>query len=238
MFEVIFVAFFLLMLAEVLLFLFLNLPFPKSWKSAIFRKVAESESLKTFLKVQLLLCILAGLFYMDMSSQEHNYASQKHKLRAKSSFGAGKNSSIQVPLAPLRTQKGHALLPDPQDPAQQVHQLHRHLHLRRHSHLLLDQAAPLRTRSPLPERTGRTRTRSPRTQHPRLMQSLSIILNAARTLCCTGTTGSSRLSSATPTGTLGGKYARKPPRTRARPSPPSPGKLRTTLQSGSPSASE
>lgn len=200
MFEVIFIAFFLLMVAEVLLFLFLNLPFPKSWKSAIFRKVAESESLKTFLKVQLLLCILAGLFYMDMSSQEQNYASQKHKLRTKSSFGAGNHSSMQVPLAPSRTQEGHALLPDPQDPAQQVHQLHRHLHLRRHSHLLLDQAAPLRTRSPLPERTRRPRTRPPRTQHPKLMQSYQS-LNAARTLCCTCTTDSSRLSSATPTGT-------------------------------------
>jgi tellurite resistance protein TehA-like permease len=69
MFEIIFGAFFFLMLAEVILFIFLNLPFPKSWKSVIFKTVTESPSLKTFLKVQLLLCILAGLFYYDMVSQ-------------------------------------------------------------------------------------------------------------------------------------------------------------------------
>jgi hypothetical protein len=69
MFEIIFGAFFFLMLAEVALFLFLNLPFPKSWKSVIFKAVADSPSLRTFLKVQILLCLLAGLFYFDMSSQ-------------------------------------------------------------------------------------------------------------------------------------------------------------------------
>jgi hypothetical protein len=88
MFEIIFGAFFVLMLCEVVLFLFLNLPFPKSWKSSIFRTVAENPSLKTFLKVQLLLCILAGLFYYEMSSQEKNYLSQKNKLKSKTSFGA------------------------------------------------------------------------------------------------------------------------------------------------------
>ncbi len=67
MFELIFGVFFILMLAEVGLFLFLNLPVPKRWKSAIFRAVAESHSLKTFLKVQLLLCLMAGLFYYEMS---------------------------------------------------------------------------------------------------------------------------------------------------------------------------
>lgn len=69
MFEFIFGAFFLLMIAEVALFLFLNLPFPKEWKSGIFKAVYRSKSLNTFLKIQLLLCVLAGLFYYDMHHQ-------------------------------------------------------------------------------------------------------------------------------------------------------------------------
>ena len=66
MFELIFGVFFVLMIAEVSLFLFLNLPVPKRWKSAVFKMVANSASLKTFLKVQILLCVLAGLFYFEM----------------------------------------------------------------------------------------------------------------------------------------------------------------------------
>lgn len=89
MFELIFGVFFLLMVAEVALFLFLNLPVPKRWKSSIFKAVAESSSLKTFLKVQLLLCLLAGLFYYEMSVDERHFLGQKNKLKSKTSFGAG-----------------------------------------------------------------------------------------------------------------------------------------------------
>ena len=66
MFEFIFGAFFILMVAEVALFLFLNLPFPKEWKSGIFKAVYRSKSLNTFLKIQLLLCVLSGLFNYEV----------------------------------------------------------------------------------------------------------------------------------------------------------------------------
>ncbi len=90
MFELIFGVFFVLMMAEVVLFLFLNLPVPKHWKSLIFKAVASSPSLKTFLKVQVLLCLMAGLFYYEMSLEERTFVTQKHKLRSKTSFGAGR----------------------------------------------------------------------------------------------------------------------------------------------------
>ncbi len=68
MFQIIFGAFYYLMVVEVIIFMFLNLPFPKEWKSFIFKTVAENPHFKTFLKAQLLLCIIAGLFYYDMSN--------------------------------------------------------------------------------------------------------------------------------------------------------------------------
>jgi hypothetical protein len=76
------------MIAEVALFLFLNLPFPKEWKSGIFKAVYRSKSLNTFLKIQLLLCVLSGLFYYDMYVTESSLQAQKNKLRSKSTYGA------------------------------------------------------------------------------------------------------------------------------------------------------
>lgn len=90
MFEIIYVAFFGLMIAEVVLFLFLNLPIPKLWKSFIYKTVKDSQGIKTFLKVQILLCILAGLFYIDLGGQEKVLSSQKKQLRNKNSMGACK----------------------------------------------------------------------------------------------------------------------------------------------------
>ena len=88
MFEIVFRAFFYLMVGEVVIFVFLNLPFPKAWKAGIFRMVSESNYIKTFLKVQLLLCILAGVFYYDMAKQERHYITQKNKLKDKTTYGA------------------------------------------------------------------------------------------------------------------------------------------------------
>jgi len=89
MFEVVYSGFFLLMTLEVILFVFLNLPFPKEWKAVIFKRIADSPSLKTFLKIQLLLCVMAAIFYTDLSKQERKYTSQKNKLKIKNSMGAG-----------------------------------------------------------------------------------------------------------------------------------------------------
>ena len=50
--------------------------------------------LKNFLKVQLLLVILAGIFYMDLSKQERVYARQKKQAKG-TSIGAGRTSLTQ-----------------------------------------------------------------------------------------------------------------------------------------------
>jgi hypothetical protein len=66
MFDLIYGAFFILMIAEMVLFLVLNLPFPKSFKKGILL-LSESPMAKTFLKVQLVLCLLVIIFYVDLN---------------------------------------------------------------------------------------------------------------------------------------------------------------------------
>ena len=56
MFDLVYQAMFGLMVIEMVLFLFLNLPFPKTWKAGFFENLASSNFFKTAFKVQL--CLL------------------------------------------------------------------------------------------------------------------------------------------------------------------------------------
>ena len=73
MFDLIYMGFFLLMAGEVILFVFLNLPFPKTWKSGIFEQLAHSKVAKTAFKVQLVLCLLVVFFFVDLHRTEDMY---------------------------------------------------------------------------------------------------------------------------------------------------------------------
>ena len=73
MFDLIYMGFFLLMAGEVILFVFLNLPFPKTWKSGIFEQLAHSKAAKTAFKVQLVLCLLVVFFFVDLHRTEDMY---------------------------------------------------------------------------------------------------------------------------------------------------------------------
>ena len=88
MFDLIYMGFFLLMSAEIVLFLFLNLPFPKTWKSGIFEQLATSKVAKNAFKVQMVLCILVVFFFVDLHRTEDMYQKEKRKLKDKTSMGA------------------------------------------------------------------------------------------------------------------------------------------------------
>lgn len=90
MFDLIYVAFFFLMVAEMVLFLFLNLPFPKAWKKGIFLSLADSSTARTLFRAQLALCLLVVIFYVDLARTERMYFADKNKLKSKTSMGAGK----------------------------------------------------------------------------------------------------------------------------------------------------
>lgn len=96
MFDFIYVTFFFLMLAEMVLFIFLNLPFPKTWKAGIIEGLAGSPTAKSLFKVQLVLCLLVLLFYVDLGRSEKLFQGEKNKLRSKTNMGAGIYCSMEV----------------------------------------------------------------------------------------------------------------------------------------------
>jgi hypothetical protein len=89
MFDIIYRGFFILMIVEIILFVFLNLPFPKTWKAGIFDKLATSSSVRMAFNVQLILCLMVLFFYVDLHRSEALFLKDKRKLRDKNSIGAG-----------------------------------------------------------------------------------------------------------------------------------------------------
>lgn len=98
MFDVIYATFFLLMIAEMVLFLFLNLPFPKAWKGGLFKSLSESPLTTKLFKIQLVLCLLIILFYVDLARTERMFLADKNKLKSRTNMGAGSSNIIQVTI--------------------------------------------------------------------------------------------------------------------------------------------
>jgi len=65
MFDLVYSVFFMILLLEVGLFLFMNLPTPKGWKGKIVKFLNTNKSIKTIMKVHLGCCLLSAIFFMD-----------------------------------------------------------------------------------------------------------------------------------------------------------------------------
>lgn len=89
MFELAYTLFFFVLVLEVLLFLFLNLPTPYGWKAVIIRFLNTNPKVKTIMKAHLGFCLLAGLFYFDCNRQEQRFREDKNFTRDKDSYAAG-----------------------------------------------------------------------------------------------------------------------------------------------------
>jgi hypothetical protein len=89
MFELIYSGFFLVLLAEVVLFMFLNLPTPKGWKSKIIKFLNTNKSVKTVMKVHLGLCVISGLFFIDCMNKETKYQEEKQQAKRGDSLASG-----------------------------------------------------------------------------------------------------------------------------------------------------
>ena len=89
MFDLIYQAMFGLMLIEMVLFLFLNLPFPKTWKAGFFENLASSNFFKTAFKIQIVLCLIVVFLFLDLSRTESLYMKDKRKIKDQTTMGAG-----------------------------------------------------------------------------------------------------------------------------------------------------
>jgi pilus assembly protein TadC len=89
MFDLVYSAFFFAMIFEVVLFLVFNMPFPRSWRSALFIGVVENPKVRLVFKVQMVLCLIILLFFVDLHRTERRYTREKNGLKRRTTMGAG-----------------------------------------------------------------------------------------------------------------------------------------------------
>ncbi len=71
--QFVYILFFWILVLEVILFSFLNLPSPRGWKGAVVKFLNTNKGIKKFLKVHFWLCIIALVFFFDAYSSEQKY---------------------------------------------------------------------------------------------------------------------------------------------------------------------
>jgi hypothetical protein len=66
MLEFIYILFFWILVLEIVVFLFLNMPSPKGWKGPVIRFLTTNKTVKQLLKIHLGLCVVAAFFFWDL----------------------------------------------------------------------------------------------------------------------------------------------------------------------------
>ena len=81
MIEFIYPIFFWILVAEVVLFCFLNLPSPKGWKGAVVKFINTNRQVQKFLKFHLWICSAALFFFYDCYTTEIKYKEEKNDMK-------------------------------------------------------------------------------------------------------------------------------------------------------------
>ena len=84
MIEFIYPVFFWILVLEVAIFCFLNLPSPRGWKGAVVKFINTNVYAKKFLKVHFWLCLIACFFFYDCYQTEARYKKEKDRLKSTS----------------------------------------------------------------------------------------------------------------------------------------------------------
>ncbi len=90
MLDIIYVFFFWILVLEVVIFLFLNLPSPKGWKGTVVKFLTGSRTVKNLIKGHLIICTLAAIFFYDCMRTEDKFRSQKNEYKHEGSLAACK----------------------------------------------------------------------------------------------------------------------------------------------------
>lgn len=69
MFEIIYTLFLFVLIIEVILFVFLNMPTPKGWKGKIAHFLHNNKTVQLMKKIHLAFCLIAVLFLLDSLGQ-------------------------------------------------------------------------------------------------------------------------------------------------------------------------
>ena len=90
-----YIAFFWLLIFEVVLFLILSLPFPDTLRRKIVNTFTHTQMITFILRLHLGACILAAVFFVDLHQTENLFTEEKNrlKLEGQGHVGSG-NASI------------------------------------------------------------------------------------------------------------------------------------------------
>lgn len=89
MFELIYTIFFVVLIAEVLVFLFLTLPTPRGWKGTVVNFLNTNPSVQNIRRAHLGFCVIAALFLWDSISNSSKFYLSKEQAKAGDSLAAG-----------------------------------------------------------------------------------------------------------------------------------------------------
>lgn len=95
MFDLIYSAFFFVLLAEGLIFMFLTLPTPRGWKGKVVSFLNTNQSVKSLKKIHLGFCILVFIFLLQSYGSQDKYRMEKNTAKKSDSIGAGIELHIQ-----------------------------------------------------------------------------------------------------------------------------------------------
>lgn len=90
MFEIIYNIFLIVLIAEVIVFLFLTLPSPKGWKAKVINFLNTSPSVQYIRKIHLGLCVITALFLWDSYSSAAKYRENKEVAKGGDSIASCK----------------------------------------------------------------------------------------------------------------------------------------------------
>jgi hypothetical protein len=89
MFEIIYSIFLVVLIAEVLIFLFLTLPTPRGWKGKVVNFLNTNAAVQTLRKVHLAFCLIAAFFLWDSMNSSKQFRESKDQAKAGDSLAAG-----------------------------------------------------------------------------------------------------------------------------------------------------
>lgn len=92
MIEFIYVIFFWLIVLQVGIFAFLNIPSPGGWRATLIRLINTNKYIQVFLRYHLWLCIISGFFFYDSYGTERSFLNEIHNIKTavESSTAVGK----------------------------------------------------------------------------------------------------------------------------------------------------
>lgn len=81
MIEFIYVVFFWLIVVQVAIFAFLNIPSPVGWRATLIRFINTNSYIRVFLRYHLWLCIISAFFFYDSYGTEKSFLNEIHNIK-------------------------------------------------------------------------------------------------------------------------------------------------------------